>query len=353
MIFNKIHNFNRIIIDWYKIHKRDLPWRNTNDPYKIWISEIILQQTRVKFAIDYYKNFIKKFPTIDSLSEAGEDDVLKLWQGLGYYSRARNIHYTSKILKEKYLSIFPQKYDDIIKLKGIGRYTTGAILSFSFKKKYPVVDGNVFRFFSRLFYINQFIDTNGGQNYFYTIAEKLMCEKDPDLFNQAIIEFGALVCKPKNPTCSVCIFNDKCEANKKNKVFELPLKKNNTKTTDRFLIFVLGTNKSIFLKKKKYGIWKGLYTPPLYEAKSKKELNKIKENKELNIYNNNIKILKTSSVIHHKLTHQNLSIKFCYSELDLDYNNKFVKVNFKNFDNFPVPIVIEKFLKNFYNEQKK
>ena len=140
-----IQSFSHKLISWYKSNKRDLPWRNTEDPYKIWISEIILQQTRVKFAIDYYNKFIEKFPTIESLSDAKEDDVLNSWQGLGYYSRARNIHHTSKILKENYSSNFPNIYDEIISLKGIGRYTTGAILSFAFKKKFPVVDGNVFR----------------------------------------------------------------------------------------------------------------------------------------------------------------------------------------------------------------
>ena len=348
-----IQSFSHNLISWYKSNKRDLPWRNTDDPYKIWISEIILQQTRVKFAIDYYNKFIEKFPTIDALSEAEEDEVLNSWQGLGYYSRARNIHYTSKILKEKYSSNFPNKFHDIINLKGIGRYTTGAILSFAFKKKYTVVDGNVFRLFSRLFYIDKFIDTTSGQNYFYSVAEDLICKKNPDLFNQAIIEYGAMVCKPKNPTCTTCIFSHQCKAYKKNKVLELPLKKNNTKITDRFLIFFLGTKKSIFLKKKKDGIWRGLYIPPFFEAKSKKELNSVRENQELNIFKNKIKILKTSAVIHHKLTHQNLSIKFCYSELDLDNQNEFIKVNVKNFNDFPVPIIIEKFLKNFYIEKKK
>ena len=348
-----IQSFSHKLISWYKSNKRDLPWRNTDDPYKIWISEIILQQTRVKFAIDYYDKFVEKFPTIESLSDAKEDDVLNSWQGLGYYSRARNIHHTSKILKEKYSSNFPNKYDEIISLKGIGKYTAGAILSFAFKKKFPVVDGNVFRFFSRLFFIEKFIDTTRGQNYFYNVAEDLICEKNPDLFNQAIIEYGAMVCKPKNPTCTTCIFNYQCEAYKKNKVLELPLKKNSVRTTDRFLIFILGTKNNIFLKKKKDGIWKGLYTPPTYEAKSKKELNNIKQNEDLNIFNKNVKILKISDVIHHKLTHQNLSIKFCYSDLDLDNKNEFIKVKLKNFDHFPVPRVIEKFLKNFYDEQKK
>ena len=348
-----IQSFSHKLITWYKLNKRDLPWRNTDDPYKIWISEIILQQTRVTYAIDYYNKFIEKFPTIDALSDAKEDEVLNSWQGLGYYSRARNIHHTSKKLKEKYSSNFPNKYDEIIKLKGIGRYTAGAILSFAFKKKYPVVDGNVFRFFSRIFFIDKFIDTKTGQNYFYDVAEDLICEKNPDLFNQAIIEYGAMVCKPKKPTCTTCIFNQECKAHKKNKVFVFPRKKNKLKTTDRFLIFFLGTKKNIYLKKKKDGIWKGLYIPPLYEAKSKKELNNIKKNEDLNIFNNNVKIQKVSKVIHHKLTHQNLSIKFCYSDLDLDNQNEFVKVKLKNFDHFPVPIVIEKFLKNFYNEQKK
>ena len=204
----------------------------------------------MKFAIDYYNKFVEKFPTIESLSDAKEDDVLNSWQGLGYYSRARNIHHTSKILKEKYSSNFPNKYDEIISLKGIGKYTAGAILSFAFKK-FPVVDGNVFRLFSRLFLLKSLLIQQKGKIIFTILQKIIICEKNPDLFNQAIIEYGAMVCKPKNPNCSTCIFNHQCEAYKKNKVFELPLKKNSVRTTDRFLIFILGTKNNIFLKKKK------------------------------------------------------------------------------------------------------
>ena len=194
-------NFGNEIIKWYRRYKRDLPWRSSKDPYRIWISEIILQQTRVDQGLAYYHRFLEKFPTVQKLAKAKEDDVLKIWQGLGYYSRARNMHHAAKEIVSKYNGKFPAEANQIRSLKGIGDYTSAAILSFAFEKKYPVVDGNVFRLLSRYFGIKTPIDSSKAKKEFTELAESLMENHLPSDFNQAIMEFGALHCLPQNPKC--------------------------------------------------------------------------------------------------------------------------------------------------------
>ena len=208
---NKIYlNFSKKLINWYSVNKRSLPWRNTKDPYKIWLSEIILQQTQVKQGLPYYNKFIDRYPNVGSLSDSKEQDVLKNWEGLGYYSRARNLHKTSKLVVEDYKSQFPKTYDELIKLPGIGDYSASAISSFSNDEVRPVLDGNVYRFISRLFGISTVINTSGSLKEFKILLNKLICVNNPSDFNQAIMEFGALVCKPKTPNCQNCIYNKVC-----------------------------------------------------------------------------------------------------------------------------------------------
>ena len=339
------------LIQWYKKNKRDLPWRDTTDPYKIWISEVILQQTRVKFAKEYYLNFIKKFPNIKNLSEAKEDDVLNLWQGLGYYSRARNLHSTSKIIQKKFDGVFPNTYDEVIKLKGIGKYTCSAILSFAFKKKYSVVDGNVFRFLSRYFSIKKFIDTSEGQRFFYKLTDDLICKKEPDIFNQAIIEFGAIVCKPRGPTCDICIFNKCCSSYKTNTVYKFPLKRKKHVVQSRFFLFILD-KKTINLKKIKNGIWKGLYSLPTIELKNEVDFKNVRKNTKQYFFDYPVILNKVSRTITHKLTHQKLFVKFCFSKINSKNLNDYVQINIESYDSFPVPVVIHNFLKNFLSEKK-
>jgi A/G-specific adenine glycosylase len=264
-------NFSTKIISWYQQNYRDLPWRNTNDAYKIWLSEIILQQTRVSQGLPYYINFVTAFPTVNDLANADEQQVLKLWQGLGYYSRARNLHFTAKLVVEKHNGIFPTTYDELIKLKGIGTYTAAAIASFSANEAVAVVDGNVFRVLSRVFNVDYDISQNSSKKYFIELAQKLLSTTQPNLHNQAIMEFGALQCVPKRPNCLDCVFNDSCEAYKLKIVSELPVKLKKNKVSKRYLNYILvqdALGNYIMNKRTGNGIWRNLYEFPCMESEN-------------------------------------------------------------------------------------
>lgn len=253
---------------WHKVIDRDLPWKDTKDPYKIWLSEIILQQTRVAQGRPYYLKFIEHFPTVYNLAAADLDDVLLLWQGLGYYSRARNMHLTAKRIVEEFEGKFPENYKDVVSLKGIGDYTASAILSFAFDKPYPVLDGNVKRVMARYFNVTEPIDLSPTIKILKTLLAQVFDNKNPARFNQAIMDFGAIQCTPKNPDCQSCPFSSSCGAKLKNSVSILPAKSSKIRKTDRYLhYFMFGTD-SIILKKRQAGdIWQGLYDFPLIERK--------------------------------------------------------------------------------------
>ncbi|MCW8941497.1 MAG: A/G-specific adenine glycosylase, partial [Flavobacteriales bacterium] len=237
--------FSQKLISWYKNNKRDLPWRNTINPYKIWLSEIILQQTRVNQGLSYYYKFIEHYPSVKDLANASEQEVLKLWQGLGYYSRARNLHATARIITENYDGIFPVDYKKILSLKGVGEYTAAAITSFAYNQPYPVVDGNVFRVLARIYGVDTPIDTPEGKKTFNGLANKLIDKKQAATYNQAIMEFGALVCTPKNPECENCIFNNICAALINQQIELLPLKSKKIKQTNRYFNYlIIETNNS-------------------------------------------------------------------------------------------------------------
>ncbi len=264
--FEEVLDIGNKLINWYRENKRELPWRNTTDPYKIWLSEIILQQTRVQQGLPYYEKFTNQFPTINDLADASEQDVLLLWQGLGYYSRARNMHYTAKIIVDKYNGNFPENHNEILALKGVGEYTAAAIASFAFDKAYPVLDGNVFRFISRLFGIEKPIDTSTGKKEITKALDLIFNTQKPALFNQAIMEFGATHCTPKKPKCDTCIFNMQCEALGSKKVMSIPVKKGKTKilkVNHTYMCFI-HDNKT-YIEKRTAGIWKNLYQFPLIE----------------------------------------------------------------------------------------
>ena len=210
--------FSNSLTAWYLQNKRDLPWRNTTDPYKIWLSEIMLQQTRVAQGLPYFLRFIESFPTVFDLANASEEEVLKLWQGLGYYSRARNLHATAKIIANDYGGDFPNNFKELLKLKGVGDYTAAAIASFSFNEVIPVVDGNVYRVLARYFDIETNIALPKAKKEFFELASELISKENPALFNQAIMEFGALQCVPQNPDCSKCVLNSSCLGLQKKKV---------------------------------------------------------------------------------------------------------------------------------------
>jgi A/G-specific adenine glycosylase len=336
-------NFSTKIIGWYHQNKRDLPWRNTNDAYKIWLSEIILQQTRVSQGLPYYVNFVTAFPTVKDLANSDEQEVLKLWQGLGYYSRARNLHSTAKFVLENHQTIFPNSYNELLKLKGIGTYTAAAIASFSANEPVAVVDGNVFRVLSRVFNITYDISQNSTKKYFIELAQKLLSSTQPNLHNQAIMEFGALQCVPKNPNCSDCVFKYSCEAYKLKIVSELPVKLKKIKITKRFLSYVLihdASGNYIVKKRTENGIWKNLYEFPCVESET--ELN---ENQLLLQLNDSYKIKNfhyfNAFDVLHKLTHQHLNIKFYRIETEEILENSYT---FSELKQLPVPIVLHNFI---------
>lgn len=340
--------FSRGLISWYKKNKRDLPWRHETDAYKIWLSEIILQQTQVIQGTSYYLKFTQKYPKIGQLAAAKEDEVLKLWQGLGYYSRARNLHATAKVIKDTYRGIFPSNYNDIKALKGIGDYTAAAISSFAFNLPHAVVDGNVYRVLSRLFGVEAPIDSGQGKKEFQAMATELLDKKNPALHNQAIMEFGSQLCKPVNPDCENCMFNTRCFAFKTARIHELPVKAKKTKVTDRFLNYVVLIDKSnnIYLNKRAANdIWKGLYEFLLIE--SDKEITTqqlLKHNQLKQVAGQKFDLLHTSKLYKHVLSHQHLYSKFYVIKTKIIFAKTQTKSPFKNLTDFAFSRLSEKFL---------
>ena len=332
-------NFSLVLIKWYNLNKRNLPWRNTIDPYKIWISEIILQQTRVEQGLPYYNKFILNFPNIIKLSQAKEDKVLKLWQGLGYYSRARNLHFTSKYITEKLNGEFPKNYDGLIKLKGVGKYTASAISSFAYNEKKAVLDGNVFRVLSRYFGVFDPIDSTLGLKLFEEISFKNLPIKNIATYNQSIMEFGALQCKPASPNCELCPLNFNCWAFLNNEISSLPVKNKKIIKKERFFNFiVLANEKFVFIEKRiKNDIWKNLYQFPLFEDS---DLN-FKPAKDL--VKNGVLLKKTK--INHILTHQRLNVVFWHYNVNkLEKNKKYKTIEIKKIDQYPVPKIVENYI---------
>lgn len=339
--------FGQKLISWYLQNKRDLPWRNTKDPYKIWLSEVILQQTRVAQGLPYYENFVNTFPTVFDLAKADEQQVLKIWQGLGYYSRARNLHHTAQYVSEKCNGEFPKTYNELIKLKGVGSYTAAAIASFSNDEPVAVVDGNVFRVLSRYFGVKTDISSSQAKKEFQQLADEVLDKKNPSLFNQAIMEFGALQCTPKNPNCGICVLNDSCFALQKNKVAQLPVKLKKTKVTQRFLhylVFLDENQNTVINKRTQSGIWKNLYEFPLIEVESKTDIEVIRH-KIADLYKDkypiqDISIFNPKEIIH-KLSHQQLHISFWRIEVKNRLKND---VSLSKISNYPFPIVIYNFI---------
>lgn len=256
------------LIRWYGANHRDLPWRRTMDPYLIWVSEVILQQTRVDQGLEYYYRFTSRFPSVQALAEAGEDEVMKYWQGLGYYSRARNLHAAAKQVVECFGGRFPSSREEVLSLKGVGEYTAAAICSFAFGLPYAAVDGNVYRVLSRVFGIDLPIDSGEGKRYFSRLAQELLDERRPGLFNQAMMEFGALQCVPRSPDCSCCPLADKCRALADKRVDVLPVKAGKTVVKPRYFNYLDIRQGNTLLLKKRSGqdIWQNLYEFPLIET---------------------------------------------------------------------------------------
>lgn len=254
------------LIEWYAHHRRELPWRDTNDPYRIWVSEIILQQTRVVQGYDYFLRFIQRFPDVCSLAEATEDEVLRYWQGLGYYSRARNLHAAARSMR----GVFPKTYEEVRALKGVGDYTAAAICSFAYGMPYAVVDGNVYRVLSRYFGIDTPIDSAQGKKLFASLAKEMLPLQQAAVYNQAIMDFGALQCMPQRPKCESCPLADTCAALAANQVQELPVKQHRTHTSNRYFnyIYVRAGNYTFLHRRETDDIWKNMFELPLIEADS-------------------------------------------------------------------------------------
>ena len=345
--------FSKKIVEWYKNNKRDLPWRNTKDPYLVWLSEIILQQTRVEQGLPYYRRYIEHFPTVQHLSKATEEKVLKLWQGLGYYSRARNLHAASKYLVEHFNGRFPEKYEDILQLKGVGEYTAAAIASFSYDQPYAVVDGNVYRVLSRVFGIKSPIDSTEGKKQFKAVAQELIDKKDPGIYNQAIMEFGAMWCKPRLPDCKNCCLNNICVAYEKKMVDMLPVKGKKIKQGERYFNYlVIRNNKKTYLRKRTdKDIWQGLYDFPLIESnRSLSEYVLFRSKEWSSFFGKNKYILKSISKIYkHVLSHQKIYARFFEVEMKKPLNKKqtadLIYISDAAFKKYAIPRLIDIYLK--------
>ncbi len=310
-----------MLVSWYKSNKRDLPWRHTRDPYNIWLSEIILQQTRVDQGTPYYLKFIEKYPTVSILAAAPIDDILRTWQGLGYYSRARNLHKCANIIVDKYNGVFPSNRQELIKLPGIGPYTSAAIASIAFGKREAVIDGNVVRVITRLFGIEEDIGERKTSIIIEKIAEELISNIRPDIFNQAIMEFGALHCKPKNPSCHTCDFIGLCSAQKNGTQQTIPFKAKKIKIRTRYLHYlILEINNKYFLRKRVgQDIWKGLFEFFLIEVDAENSFDQL-EFPEIMIENSQKwEIVNESIIYKHQLTHQKIICKFYNIKLDENF----------------------------------
>lgn len=344
--------FKETLFNWYNTHKRDLPWRKTKNPYYIWLSEIILQQTRVDQGLPYYKKFVEEFPKIKDLAEADEEKVLKLWQGLGYYSRARNLHFTAKSILTKFNGTFPQEYEQVISLKGIGEYTAAAIVSFAYNKPYAVVDGNVYRVLSRYFGVDLPIDSSAGKKYFQDLANSLLDKNHAGEFNQSIMEFGALQCVPKNPTCNNCPFIDSCMAFSQNKIDSLPFKSQKTKQRDRFFNYLVITKKEELLinKRKENDIWQNLYDFPMIETSERTEENELVASEKWLYYfkNQTVRIKNISKEYKHILSHQKIFARFWQIELDSFpsvLKENYIQISNQNLHEYAVSKLIDNYLK--------
>lgn len=301
------------LLSWYEANKRDLPWRHTQDPYRVWLSEVILQQTRVDQGMSYYLKFLELFPTVHDLADATEDAVLKAWQGLGYYSRARNLHATAKQVVAHYAGQFPRSAAELQTLKGVGEYTAAAIASFCYRENIPVMDGNVMRVVSRLTAMEDPIDKPAGRDRIMAYLREWIPAGQPDTFNQAMMEFGALHCTPRNPACSDCVFMDVCEGRRTGVVDRLPYKVGKTAVSHLYMAYMVITcgNQWLVRRRSHSGIWKGLYDFPSHDASVPAEVNEILTSHVQGVIPNaSFQLLQVSEEFKHVLSHRIVHARF-------------------------------------------
>jgi A/G-specific adenine glycosylase len=352
--------FTQTLIGWYNSNKRKLPWRETSDPYKIWLSEIILQQTRIDQGQKYYLKFIEKYPDISSLASASEQEVLKLWQGLGYYSRARNLLITARLITTNYNGKFPVDHDELLKLKGIGSYTAAAVSSLAFGQAYPVVDGNVTRFLSRYYGLRIPANSTGSKKEMRKLAQATIDPCHPGIYNQALMEFGALVCTPRNPVCESCIFKTECKAYQQDLVKVIPVRSDRIKSKMRYFNYavIVAEEKWICIKKRTGNdIWKSLYDFPLIEKVKKPTIKAVAFEFSEKLEGTEIRsLVPYPPEYKHVLTHQTIIGRFFIIELYQAHQLKNVAARFgsdtkviriEEINRFPVPKLIEKFLNNY------
>lgn len=333
---------------WGKTNNREMPWKGEKDPYLIWLSEIILQQTRVEQGLSYFLAFKKKYPSVIDLANAEEVDVLKLWEGLGYYSRARNLHFTAKYITDELKGVFPKNYEELLKLKGVGSYTASAIASFAYSEAKAVVDGNVIRVLSRHFGIEHGFQTAKEKRDFQAFADELIQSQNPGIYNQAIMDFGAKICTPKQVDCSPCFLKETCYAFRTERQLELPVSKKKLKQKERFFSFLVFTfkNETYIEQRQSKDIWKGLHQFPLHESEKslltkKSEIEKVLEKR---IENTDFTIEEISENFTQKLTHQKLTANFIEIKLKSPINKHFLNVNIKNLSKFAFPKIINVYL---------
>lgn len=344
--------FSNTLISWYLVNKRDLPWRKTTNPYHVWLSEIMLQQTRVAQGLPYYLKFLEAYPKVENLANASEDEILKLWQGLGYYSRARNLHNTAKMVSEEMNGEFPNNYKELLKLKGVGDYTASAIASICFDQPEAVVDGNVYRVLSRYFGIFTPINKSEGQKEFKQLAQQLIDPKQPGTFNQAIMEFGARYCVPQNPDCNTCIFNDSCVAFQQQKVAELPIKIKAKPVKIRhfnYMVLLSNNERTILQQRTAKGIWHKLYQFPLIETSEVITISNFKKHPQFQTFSEKLDIetisLFNEKPIIHKLSHQHLHTHFWIIEIAKETETT---IPISEVKNYPVPVLIANFVSEFF-----
>jgi len=337
-------DFSTLILKWYRQNKRNLPWRDSNDPYIIWISEVILQQTRIDQGFSYFIKFQKQYPNVHKLAAASEDEVLRLWQGLGYYSRARNMHSAAKRIVSEHEGSFPSTFDQIRSLKGVGDYTASAIASIAFNLPHAVVDGNVYRFLSRYLAIKTPIDSTAGKKEFKTAAQLLLDQNDPGTHNQAMMEMGSLICTVSNPKCDECPVGDSCLSSAVNEQLNYPVKTKKTKVVNRNLHYLVITDgESLLLKKRgTNGIWAGLYDFPELEYET--NINPKKED----IKKWNLKTIDLDGSFTHILSHQKIQANFWLAKVDQiqKSNDSEQKIRIDHLDDFPMPQLLIRYLQS-------
>lgn len=346
--------FAGILINWYAENKRELPWRDTTDPYRIWISEIILQQTRVVQGLEYFNRFMERFPDVAALAAAEEDEVMKYWQGLGYYSRARHLHAAAKEIVKRFKGVFPQDYREVLTLKGIGEYTAAAICSFAWRQPYAVVDGNVYRVLARVFGIDMPIDSGAGKKYFAAFAQELLDRKRPDLYNQAIMDFGAVQCVPKSPDCVHCPLSACCVAYAQGKVDRLPVKEGKVTVRPRYFNYmhIRWKGCTLLSRREAKDIWQNLYEYPLIETEQAMDFTELQQTeayRKLFEGVEEIRVIRMVEMPKHVLSHRVIYARF----YELEVSNlgegmqAYLPVAEAETERYAVPRLIE-----LYREQK-